>query len=255
MDLHEDIQQQLENWYRDLWKNLSVRLHHVSNCDILFSGVQSPYLNGVVKASLEDTDIGSIVKDVDKIFRLEKLPYSWWVDAANKPKSLEKALVDEGLKLEHEFPGFSLELKDLRVVEKPANVETMRVKNVYDLQVWSQIIGDVFDFPDTKKYADLYIKNGLKGSFLHLVGRYNGMPVSTASALYEKNVMSIYNVATVPSARGLGIASYLIYELLKLGKERKEQSCALLSSSKSAHIFFKLGFKERLIYNFYVKNL
>jgi GNAT superfamily N-acetyltransferase len=96
-----------------------------------------------------------------------------------------------------------------------------------------------------RAYRDGMAATGLSGAaWRHYLARLDGAPVAITSLLLAAGVAGIYNVATVPEARGRGIASSLVAASLREGRHAGYHTGVLQSSEMGFPIYQRLGFRQ-----------
>jgi GNAT superfamily N-acetyltransferase len=78
--------------------------------------------------------------------------------------------------------------------------------------------------------------------FTLLVGRIGGEPVATVAAFVAEGVAGIYNVATVPSARGRGYGAALTWAAVGVGRDAGAARAILQASEQGAPVYERMGF-------------
>jgi len=76
--------------------------------------------------------------------------------------------------------------------------------------------------------------------------------VGTSTLFLGKSAAGLYNVTTVPSARGKGVGSATTHLTLSEGRRRGFRIGTLQSSKSGYSIYKKLGFEERFKISSYV---
>ncbi|NGX53733.1 MAG: hypothetical protein K1000chlam4_00450 [Chlamydiae bacterium] len=121
------------------------------------------------------------------------------------------------------------------------------------LATWSDVLCKAFHFSEavSSVYTTLFGRVGFEGPFHHLVGKVNGVVVSTGTLLSTDHGGYIYNISTSENARGKGYGSELSYQLIKLAQSQGLSQIALVSSSQAISVYSKLGFQKVNRYRIY----
>lgn len=78
--------------------------------------------------------------------------------------------------------------------------------------------------------------------FTAFLGTLDGVPVSTSAASIQGGVAGVYNVATIPSARGKGIGAALTWAAVRAGAAAGETTSILQSSKEGQPVYTRMGF-------------
>ena len=212
------------------------------------TGIPSPIFNGVLKARLQPDTLEKRIEEMLELYRLRNLPMYWWVGPASSPDDLGEHLESHGLTLEDRAPGMAVDLGLLKNLEPPNEVRIERVNNKQILAGWIRVLTSVFGTPSECSEAclEMFDRAGyaLDGKLWNYVGILGDEIVATSTVFLDGDVAGIYNVATVPEARGKGVgAAMTLAPLLKA----REMGCRLgiLQSSQIGYGVYKgLGFQE-----------
>lgn len=78
--------------------------------------------------------------------------------------------------------------------------------------------------------------------FTAFLGTLDGVAVATSAASIQGGVAGVYNVATIPSARGKGIGAALTWAAVRAGATEGETTCILQSSEEGQPVYTRMGF-------------
>ncbi|GAJ11442.1 unnamed protein product, partial [marine sediment metagenome] len=201
----------------NLWEALAywgqspqIELHDYADMMWYVTGVAHPMLNGAFRTQLAPGDIDVRIEATLNYFKSRKVPMTWWTGPATRPVDLGEHLEAHGLTHAGDPAGMAVDLlalnEDLPI---PSDLTIERVGDVETLKEWLQAFATGFKFPDfaANAFFDIYAGLGF-GQHLpwhHYAGRLKGEPVACSSVFLSAGVAGIYNVATVPHARGQGI--------------------------------------------------
>jgi ribosomal protein S18 acetylase RimI-like enzyme len=94
------------------------------------------------------------------------------------------------------------------------------------------------------QFLDLYdtLETGVPAH--HYLGYLNDVPVVTSTLLLAAGVAGIYNVATVPEARGQGAGSIMTLMPLHAARKMGYRAGVLQSSEMGFNVYRRLGFEK-----------
>ena len=181
-------------------------------------------------------------------------PWRWIVGSTSQPDGLGHELVAAGLVLGAEVPTMSLSLDGrLPDPDGPAGLDVREVEEAASFEAWIEVQRSGLKFPPRAAEAWEAVHRALGwGRGLPLrnyVGLIGDRPVG-AAALYlggvagGEDVAGIYNVATIPEARGMGIARALTLAALRDGQAAGRHVASLGSSPMGLSVYHRLGFVE-----------
>jgi len=222
--------------------------HEQNDLAWYLTGIPFPFFNGVLRARLQPDTLDKSIEDVLEHYRLRNLPMYWWVGPASSPDDLGEHLESHDLTLDHRDRGMAVDLGLLKNLEPPKQVRIERVNNKQILAGWTRVFTSVFGIPAECSEAclEMFDRAGyaLDGKLWNYVGILGDEIVATSTVFLDGDVAGIYNVATVPEARGKGVgAAMTLAPLLKA----REMGCRLgiLQSSQIGYGVYKgLGFQE-----------
>jgi ribosomal protein S18 acetylase RimI-like enzyme len=221
------------------------------------SGVLDPGLNGVFKATLRPDVMDERIEEALEPLRRRKLPMCGWVGPSSGPAGLGERLESHGLELEARPPGMAVELDLLKEPEPPEGLKIERVRDRKALAEWTRIVTSAFGIPveSSGLLLDLFDRVGYApdSNLSSYVGVLGDEAVSSSTLFLEGEVAGIYNVATLPDARGRGIGAAMTLAPLKEARERGSKMGILQSSDMGYGVYRRLGFEQFCTLDMYVK--
>ena len=214
------------------------------------TGIPSHIFNGVLKARLQPDTLEKRIEETLERFRSRHLPMFWWVGPASSPDDLGEHLESHGLTLVdgEGAPGMAVDLALLKNLEPPKEVKIERVNNKQVLAGWVRVFTSVFDIPAECSDACLEIFDrvgyALDGNSWNYVGILGDRIVATSAVFLDGGVAGVYNVATMPEARGKGIGAAMTLAPLLEARERGCRVGILQSSRMGYGVYKRLGFQE-----------
>jgi ribosomal protein S18 acetylase RimI-like enzyme len=139
----------------------------------------------------------------------------------------------------------------------PDGLEIRAVEDKSTLRVWAHVFTIGYGMPQTWENTifDVWLKMGLDFPVRNYLGYLDGEPVSTATVFYGAGVAGIYDVATLPEARGRGLGTALTLVPLLDARQAGYRIGILQSSEMGFGVYKRMGFRHLCqIENFYLKH-
>jgi GNAT superfamily N-acetyltransferase len=212
------------------------------------SGVPFPLCNGVMRAVLDPVDPGAQIKQTIEFFRSGELPMLWWIGPSTEPEGLGRMLEERGLVKAETARGMAAELSALREPAVDAEIEIRAVEEHSGLDVWLEIFKEVYELPAVAiEFFSLAMQHagyGPKSAFRHYLGFLEGSAVACSSTCTSGDTVGLYNVGTLPAARGRGVgiaaSSMPLIEARSVGAR-----IAVLHATDSGFpVYLRLGFAK-----------
>jgi len=204
----------------------------------------------VYRTRFPPAEVDARIEQVLQRFREEGcLPMHWQVGPSTLPVTLGKCLEAHGFKFLVNVPGMAARLEDLayQTMASP-HFMIQEVRNDAQVMLWTHILASVdgisnaleeglytlFSNPTTDKY-------GINRLFLGLA---DGEPVATSRLFGYAGVAGIWNVATLPKARGHGYGTLMTLAAAQAGLALGYYFGVLLASPAGLSLYHRLGFLE-----------
>ena len=127
----------------------------------------------------------------------------------------------------------------------PDHLEIIAVEDAVTLKTWAVAVLDGFELPDLYPgYVNLECSLGCQPFYRRYLAILRGQPVATSALFLGKNVAGIYCVATVPSARRLGIGAAVTQHALLEARAEEYHIAVLQASQMGRGVYLWLGFQE-----------
>ena len=150
----------------------------------------------------------------------------------------------------------TVDLRRMNETIQPADgFEVREVMDEETLRIWANIFVNGYGLPfDWEALTfDLWIKFGFDFPFRGYLGYLDGKPVSTSCIIFGGGAAGIYNVSTLPEARGKGLGAAITLKSLQDAREMGYRISVLQSSDMGFNIYKKLGFRHLCqVENFYL---
>lgn len=213
------------------------------------TNVPFPLFNSVLRARLEPPNIEAVIEATLRRYKARNVPMLWWTGPTTRPKNLGAYLEAHGLVREEDSPGMAVDLQALNEnLNRPPGLEVELVNDGELLQRWSEVLSAAFPMPEfvARPMFDFFstLGFGKASSMRNYCGRLNGEVIATSSLFLGADAAGIYNVATIPNARGKGIGAAMTLEPLCEARALGYRVGILISSQLGVGVYRKLGFKE-----------
>ncbi len=209
----------------------------------------APPFNFASRARFSAGDADGRIAEVLAAFRRRRVPMSWWVGPTSQPADLPARLQRAGLRVAEDAPAMAC---DLRVWTPPARPSYLAIERVVDRATWREAaLVARFGFELPEETASSFEERlgrlgfGERAAWRVYLGRIDGRPVSTAIGLPADGVLGIYNVATIPEARGRGAGGAVTARAMEDGRNEGCRMAVLESSEMGLPVYRRLGFEER----------
>ncbi len=212
---------------------------------------QTPMWNVVIRTHLVSDTAEANVEATLAQFRALHLPLVWQVLPSTQPPDFERFLDAHDFLLFEEEPHMVIEPSThaLHIPNLPGfTIE--RVTDAASFAQWHKATAAGF-FATTPTlgqiYFDAYTLLGFdpEGPFLHYTGYMNGEPVTSSTLLFAGGIAGIYDVSTIPSARGKGFGTAITLAPLLEAQARSYRYVCLQATQMGLPIYQRIGFKEQ----------
>jgi predicted GNAT family acetyltransferase len=215
-----------------------------------------PLFNVVTRVRLAPDNLYESIEKAMGRFKENAVPGNWHVGPATRPSDIGNTLEAHGFVQTANEPGMAIDLDALKDVVVPSGfvIEPIRTGTQVDACVEVALQG--FGIPDFLKeiLPGLITSLGLEpeSSIQNYLGLLDNKPVAVSTAYYGAGVAGIYNVTTLPEARGRGIGTAMTVKPL-LDARLKGYRVGILQSSEMGYsVYEKIGFQEVCRINIYM---
>ena len=202
---------------------------------------------GVHLSNIPENKTDQVITEVINRYKQVDKPFTWWVGPTCKPTNLGEHLVQHGLRYDSDTPYMAVNLIELADIDTPEELEVVKVEDSDTLLKWTEAGAKGFgvtQFTDYMFNVENHESLWKLPNRIRYVGLVEGVPVSSGTVLAEFGVACIFQVATVPEARGKGYGTAVTLAPLRdmLGQGVK---VGVLHSSKMGYsVYEKIGFKK-----------
>jgi len=219
--------------------------------DIAWSQTELPFsiFNSTVRIRLSAENADSALRAAIARSRAKNVPVLWWVSPKAQPTDLEERLRAHGFAGPSSTPGMVMDLTRLEdKLALPDGVTIEEVTTLEGLDAFREAFAGGFELPQS--VADAFnavfraIGIGEDKSLRHFLARLNGKPAASSSVMFAGGVAGVYNVATLPSARGQGIGRAVTAYPLYIAREAGYRVSILKSSQMGYSVYRKMGYEQ-----------
>jgi GNAT superfamily N-acetyltransferase len=210
--------------------------------------IPHPWFNGVLSSQLPEEGDDSFIEETIHYFRAQQVGmFTWWMEPHVNCSDWEPVLSRYGFTALTETPGLAVELQSLN---EPARVvDGLQVRLVEEEELvhsWGATFTRGYGMPTEWEPAihDIALKLGWDFPVRNYLGYWNGEPVATSSLFFGAGVAGIYNVSTLPKARGQGIGAALTLRPLQEARDMGYRIGILQSSAMGFNVYRQLGFRH-----------
>jgi GNAT superfamily N-acetyltransferase len=209
---------------------------------------RSTWQNAVIHTDLTPEEADARIGATVAWFRSRGLPFTWVAGPHQGPADLAARLEAHGLTLDADEPGMAAELARAAEPPMPAGLTIERVRDdagALRLLVVSRLANDLD--PDVSGVA---IERVSPASYAEdeplqfYLAYLDGEPVACAQLFLGAGVAGIYNVGTVPAARGKGVGGAITAAAMRAARERGYRIAVLSASAMGEPVYRRLGFAE-----------
>lgn len=213
-----------------------------------YSHLPHPWFSGVLSSQAPTAEDETFIEEVIRYFRAKKTrSFTWWMEPPLRLADWESALVKHGFRSSKDTPGMAADLN--RLNESAPRVDGLEIRAVEDeasMSIWAEIFTNGYGLPAdwSGMIFDSWFKLGLDFPIRNYLGYLNGEPVSTSTIFYGGGAAGIYDVATLPKARGKGIGAALTLHPLLEARAKGYRIGVLQSSEMGFKVYQALGFRH-----------
>jgi ribosomal protein S18 acetylase RimI-like enzyme len=199
-----------------------------------------------IDAVPDDADIDAVLEAVSIAPAL-----TWWLPPGSASVELEGRLAARGFEADVDddsAPAMWISLDGLPDPDFASGVTIEAARTVAEVRAACELAAAGFGMPAdiTAGFVDLFVRvaagpSGMSGLFM---ARLEGRPVATALAVVAGDAAVIYNVATLPDARGRGIGGAVTLAALRDARSRGATLGVLESSEMGLSVYRRIGFRE-----------
>ncbi len=211
------------------------------------TGAALPSNNGVVRALFAPQEIDSGIESILESFRARSLPLTWWVGPTTTPADLGRHLQMRGFTHNRDMDGMAMDLAELhRPAPSTFELTVERVRDKQTLAQWYGVLRACFPVMFSRIFFDAMTATSLNTDegWIHYAGRVNGEIVAISSLILGAGVAGLYNLATLPRARGRGIGALMTVKTFRQACDVGYRVGTLQTTHPDAlRLYRRLGFE------------
>ena len=234
----------LIRWYASRPGGEIVDAGDVTRCS---TGLAFRSVNCAVDIDLDPSTADDRIGQVRDWFEARGMPWRWLVGPTSRPVDLGERLIRAGFALVSDGAGMALDLTGFEPEAPPAAVQITTVDDLAGLSDWEELQRRALALDDvrTRAWRDAHDRALSAGGPMRVwVARVDGVPVAASGLFVAAGVAGIYNVATVPEARGRGIGRAVTVAALAEGIAQGQRTAVLGASDMGYPVYRRLGFRE-----------
>jgi ribosomal protein S18 acetylase RimI-like enzyme len=214
------------------------------------------YLNAVVCRALPtDTSLDTLIAETRASYAAHGSPHSWYVTPFTTPADVGETLAARGL-VRQELANMAIDLAALpETAPMPADCTIEEVYGAERFDEWGQTYVTGLGMPPAMAAGALATLRGMPSGpgtpLRRYLARLGGAPVASATLFMGGGAAGIYNVATLPEARGRGIGTAVTLAALREAQAQGETVGVLHPSEMAYWVYRRMGFGECCVWGCY----
>ena len=207
------------------------------------SGLPIAFFNGAFcRRPVAPCDADVVVRAAIEFFGARAVPWLFWT-RAGADVALSAACARAGLREVGGPPAMVLPTIPREAPALPDRVQVTRA-SVADLALVRQILAEGFGMPI--EVAQTFMSEPFldAAGTAVVVGLLDGRPMTTALVHVSGRTAGIYNVATLPDARGRGVGAAATWAAVIAGREMGADHATLQSSPSGYPVYAGMGFVD-----------
>ncbi len=245
------IEENFFAFWRVFAKWMGTEIHENAGMLWTTSDLALSLCNTVARTQLPEHVADPAIDGVIAQYAARRVPVQWMICPSARPFDLPRRLQARGFILDGSEPGMAMELGSLDPKATiPADLEIRAVEDRATFLLWSRVSVDVFIAPEMPALAERMLdyfdthEPEPQSVIRSYLGCWDGQPVATSSLCPAAGVAGIYNVATIPEARGRGLGSAMTAQALREARALGYKVGILQASDMGYNVYRRLGMAE-----------
>ena len=215
----------------------------------LVTNMPDHFMNLVVCTELPQDGAGELIDNaLDHFKSLNIRKLSWLAEEGVKASVLKKHLEARGLTFRESFAAeMAIDLAKLNENARAnEDLEIIPVEDNEVLKQWIHVATSGFGMsPEVEEiWYDFFAETVFDNPFKTYLALLDGRPVGTSQLFTSGGVAGVYNVSSIPEARGQGVGSAITLAPLIEARKRGYHVGVLQASSMGYNVYRKLGFDD-----------
>ncbi len=210
--------------------------------------IAHPWFNGVLAQRPGTGADGSLIRETQAYFREHGVAaMTWWLDPDLQPSDWEPQLAAHGFRYDASTPGMAAQLAALNGdLKRPDDFRIVPVEDRAALRVWTDTFMAGYGLPPAfaNDFGQMMGDLGFDLPLRSYLGYLDGRPVTASTLHLAAGVAGIYNVATLPEARGRGLGAAITLQPLREAQALGYHVGILQSSEMGFKVYQRLGFRQ-----------
>lgn len=216
--------------------------------------VPSPMINNATRVRFTQEQAGGALEAILAEAHARHVPMRWWLGPGTQPAGIGERLEMRGFS-RVQLAGMAIELSRMQAAPAGPALRVERVRDSGQLGAWCRVLAAGFSMPQfaADAFGRAFEVVGLDSPDWSLYLAYlDGVPVAASSMYLGAGVAGIYNVATLPEARGKGAGSAVSHAPLRAAHQSGYHIGTLQASKLGYGVYRRLGFEEICTFDLYV---
>ena len=213
------------------------------------TGLPSAMHNAVARADLDPDEVEESVEEVTTWYRQRATRFFWWTGPQSSPRDLGDRLSARGLQVvERDAPGMAMALADIdESAASPPGVFVEEADGEKALLEWARLFRGAHRAPPAA--ADSWVEAARRVGFRdlpwrHWIARLDGEPAGLGLSFVAGDVIGLYAIGTLPSARRRGVGTALTLVPMLEARDEGVEVAVLHSTPDGEKLYPRLGFVE-----------
>ena len=221
-----------------------------------YTPLSHPWFNGILCRATPTPADEDFIRETVQYFKERGVGvFTCWLEPHLDRLEWEVFLSEFGFGFSDGTPGMAVDLNSFPETSTvPDGLEIRIVEEESVMRTWAHVFTLGYGMPPDweSMIFDVWSKIGLDFPVQNYLGYLDGQPVSTSTVFYSAGVAGIYDVATLPEARGRGLGSALTLAPLLDARQAGYRIGVLQSSEMGFGVYKRMGFRHLCqIENFY----
>lgn len=219
--------------------------HDSPSLCLMNSNLKIAIFNRVLNTNLPTYEIDQKIQETIQYFESKSLPFEWHVDPQSRPNYLADRLEKAGLERK-ESQGMATRIENLVLPKEPKGFRYEKATSQENIEEFSKLLVEAYGMTEFggSIFRDCIIKIGVSEDFQHYIGYLDDKPVGTSSIFYAVGVAGLFNVSTLPEARGKRVGSVMSSVPFVDAVDKGYKIGILHSTEMGYNVYKRLGFQE-----------